>query len=104
MKHDELDEEVERLGLEVHPERVGGKVSMAKKRVAIRKAWDQAQRKIDELEEKSGEAEKRKRDAVDVEAAAKQPSLEAAAKLPKKGSKLSRSRGPQGGGRDKLAY
>ena len=61
MKHDELDEEVERLGLEVHPERVGGMVSMAKKRVAIRKAWDQAQRKIDELEEKSGEAEKRLR-------------------------------------------
>ena len=98
MKHDELDEEVERLGLEVHPERVGGMVSMAKKRVAIRKAWDQAQRKIDELEEKSGEAEKRKRDAVDVEAAAK------LGPEPKKGSKLSRSRGRQGGGRDKLAY
>ena len=98
MKHDELNEEVARLGLEVHPERVGGMVSMAKKRVAIRKAWDQAQRKIDELEEKSGEAEKRKRDAVDLEAAAK------LGPEPKKGSKLSRSRGPQGGGRDKLAY
>ena len=97
MKHDELDEEVARLGLEVHPERVGGKVSMAKKRVAIRKAWDQAQRKIDELEEKSGEAEKRKRDAVDVEAAAK------LGPEPKKKSRLG-SRGRQGGGRDKLAY
>ena len=97
MKHDELDEEVERLGLEVHPERVGGMVSMAKKRAAIWKAWDAAQRRIDELEEKSGEAEKRKRDAVDVEAAAK------LGPEPKKKSRLG-SRGRQGGGRDKLAY
>ena len=96
MKHDELDEEVARLGLEVHPERVGGMVSMAKKRAAIWKAWDQAQRRIEELEEKSGEAEKRKQDAVDVEAAAK------LGPEPKR-SRLG-SRGRQGGGRDKLAY
>ena len=100
MKHDELDEEVARLGLEVHPERVGGMVSMAKKRAAIWKAWDQAQRRIEELEEKSGEAEKRKRDAVDVEAAAK---LGPEPKNPRTKGRLG-SRGRQGGGRDKLAY
>ena len=90
------------MGLEILPERVGGSVSMAKKRAVIGKAWDKAQRRIDELKEKSREAEKRKQDAVDAEAAAE------LGPEPKKKSRLG-SRGRQGGGRqvggrDRLAY
>ena len=62
------------MGLEVLPEKAGGSVSMARKREAIWKAWQGAKRRIDELEEKTEEAEKRKRDgAVDVEAAELEP-------------------------------